>query len=47
LNNSDFEGDARDYFGMAAWAFAIQVAGGTVLETVGRLRTSSTPATTP
>ncbi len=42
LEDAGFEGDTLDYFRMAAWAFAIQIAGGTVLETLGRLRASAT-----
>lgn len=40
LENNGFEGDRLDYFTLGAWAFAIQVAGGSVIETVGRLRVS-------
>lgn len=40
LENAAFEGDRLDYFALATWAFAVQVAGGTVVETLGRLRTA-------
>ena len=40
IDNTAFEGDASDYVQLIAWALAIQVAGGTIIETVGRLRTS-------
>jgi hypothetical protein len=39
LENLAFDGDITDYFALAAWALAIQVAGGTIIETVGKLRT--------
>lgn len=42
LREPRFEGDSLDYFSLAAWALAIQLAGGTILETMGRLRTSKT-----
>jgi hypothetical protein len=44
LTNQDFEGDPVDYFALTLWALAVQVAGGTILETMGRLRTSRTAA---
>lgn len=40
LEDQAFEGDHADYVQLAAWALAIQVAGGTVIETVGKMRTS-------
>ncbi len=40
LDNLAFQGDRADYFQLAAWALAIQVAGGTIIDTAGKLRTS-------
>src|SRR5215204_428105 len=40
IDDPSFEGDAADYVQLIAWALAIQVAGGTIIETVGKLRTS-------
>jgi hypothetical protein len=37
LNNDGFEGAPSDYWKLAAWAFALQLAGTTVLEAAGRL----------
>jgi hypothetical protein len=42
LDNLAFQGDRADYFQLAAWALAIQVAGGTIIDTAGKLRTSRT-----
>lgn len=44
LENRRFEGDVPDYFALAAWALVIQLAGGTIIETVGKLRTSRNAA---
>ncbi|WP_448640264.1 hypothetical protein [Geodermatophilus sp. URMC 63] len=40
IDNTSFEGDAADYVQLIAWSLAVQVAGGTIIETIGRLRTS-------
>jgi hypothetical protein len=40
LDNLAFQGDRTDYIQLAAWALAIQVAGGTIIDTAGKLRTS-------
>lgn len=40
IDNSSFEGDAADYVRLIGWALAVQVAGGTIIETIGRLRTT-------
>jgi len=40
IDNPAFEGDGADYVALIAWALAIQVAGGTIIDTVGKLRTS-------
>lgn len=43
LDNAGFEGDASDYVKLAAWGFAIQLAGGTIVETVGKLTSAARP----
>ena len=40
LENAAFEGDTLDYYRLAGWALAFQLAGGTLLETLGKLRVS-------
>jgi hypothetical protein len=40
LDDPGFQGDLTDYIQLAAWALAIQVAGGTIIDTAGKLRTS-------
>ena len=40
VDDPSFKGIPANYLGFAAWALAIQVAGGTVIETVGKLRAS-------
>jgi hypothetical protein len=40
LDDPGFQGDLTDYVQLAAWALAIQVAGGTIIDTAGKLRTS-------
>ena len=40
IDNPVFEGDGADYVALIAWALAVQVAGGTIIDTVGKLRTS-------
>jgi hypothetical protein len=44
LDDFAFQGDRRDYIQLAAWALAVQVAGGTIIDTAGKLRTSRAPA---
>jgi hypothetical protein len=44
LDDFAFQGDRRDYIQLAAWALAVQVAGGTIIDTAGKLRASRVPA---
>ena len=47
LDSDTFQDDTNNYWTLAAWAFAIQLAGTTVAEAAGRLVTSRSPAVSP